>query len=84
MKVEAGDRCFNEELSTKLKQGLSNKEQAKALSRSPKTVVKPASAKALAATQAISEILTLADSLQSWFESVGFEKTELPEKPRAS
>ena len=78
MKVEAGDRCFNEELSTKLKQlGLSNKEQAKALSRSPKTVVKPASAKALAHTQAILEILTIADSRQSVFE-----KAVQPERPR--
>jgi len=84
VKVEAGDRCFNEELdtNTKLKQGLSNKELAKALSRSPKTVVKPASAKALAATQAILEIVAIADSLQSWFESVVFKKAELPEKPR--
>ena len=77
MKVEAGDRCFNEELSTKLKQGLSNKELAKALSRSPKTVVKPASAKALAHTQAILEILTIADSRQSVFE-----KAVQPERPR--
>jgi hypothetical protein len=68
VKVEAGDRGFNEDLdtNTKLKQGSSSKELAKGLPRSPS--MKPASAKALAATQALLEIVGIADSLQSWFD----------------